>query len=126
MSEQLDAGTPQSFEGSLAQLQQIVRDLEEGRLGLELSLSRFEEGIGLLRSCFRILEQAEQRIEILTGQDAAGNPVTAPFDSTATFEGGEKPAKKPGRRRVPAKPDTTANDVTTDAESDAADAGGLF
>lgn len=102
-----DADPPQSFEGSLAQLQQIVHDLEEGQLGLEVSLSRFEAGIRLLHSCYRILEQAEQRIEILTGQDAAGNPVTAPFDATATFEGGEKPAKKPGRRRTPPKPEST-------------------
>src|ERR1700736_5503809 len=99
MSEQPEVGAPQSFESSLAQLQKIVQELEEGHLGLELSLSRFEEGIGLLRSCFRILEQAEQRIEILTGQDAAGNPVTSPFDATATFAGSEKPARKPGRRR---------------------------
>ena len=126
MSEQPDASAPQSFEGSLAQLQQIVRDLEEGQLGLEVSLSRFEEGIGLLRSCFRILEQAEQRIEILTGQDAAGNPVTAPFDSTATFEGGERPAKKPGRRRGASKPETTTNDLTPEGESDAPNEGGLF
>ena len=107
MPESPDDDASQSFEGSLAQLQQIVNDLEEGQLGLEVSLSRFEEGIRLLRSCYRILEQAEQRIEILTGQDAAGNPVTGPFDSTATFEGGEKPAKKPGRRRAGAKPESS-------------------
>ena len=119
------ADTPQTFEGSLSQLQQIVHDLEEGQLGLEVSLSRFEEGIRLLRSCFRILEQAEQRIEILTGQDAAGNPVTAPFDATATFEGGEKPAKKPGRRRTAAKPGPP-DDGGEPAETGEPEAGGLF
>ena len=111
MSEPLDVDGPQTFEGSLTHLQQIVHDLEEGQLGLEASLSRFEEGIRLLRSCYRILEQAEQRIEVLTGHDAAGNPVTAPFDATATFEGGEKPAKKPGRRRTVAKPDSPASET---------------
>ena len=127
MSEQPHVSAPQSFEGSLTQLQKIVQDLEEGQLGLEASLSRFEEGIGILRSCFRILEQAEQRIEILTGQDAAGNPVTAPFDATATFEGGEKPAKKPGRRRPAAKPDSTSGDNTSEDDGEAPQKeGGLF
>lgn len=94
-----------TFEEALSQLQQIVQELEDGSLGLEPSLARFEEGIRLLRNCYQILEQAEQKIEILTGQDSAGNPLTAPFDATATFEGSEKPAKKPGRRRTASKGD---------------------
>src|SRR6266436_2366150 len=94
---------PQTFECSLALLQQIVHELEEGNLGLETSLSRFEDGIRLLRSCYRILEEAEQKIEVLTGVDAEGNLVTELFDAKATFEAGEKPTKKPGRRRVPHK-----------------------
>jgi exodeoxyribonuclease VII small subunit len=126
MAEQPAADASQSFESSLAQLQQIVHDLEEGHLGLEVSLLRYEEGIRLLRGCFHILEQAEQRIEIVTGQDAAGNPVTGPFDSTATFEGGEKPAKKPGRRRGAAKTEPPANDGAPEAETDAPKEGGLF
>ena len=94
------AEPPRSFESALAVLQQIVHELEEGNLGLEASLARFEEGIHLLRSCHQILEQAEQRIEILTGTDAAGNPQLAPFDATATLEAGEKLAARPGRRRA--------------------------
>jgi exodeoxyribonuclease VII small subunit len=92
-----------SFEAALTNLQEIVHDLEEGDLGLEPSLARFEEGIRLLRNCYQILERAEEKIEMLTGQDASGNPVTVPFDATATFEGAEQPAKKPGRRRRSAK-----------------------
>jgi exodeoxyribonuclease VII small subunit len=109
MSEPMNDSAP-SFEGALAQLQQIVHDLEEGDLGLEPSLVRFEEGIKLLRNCYLILEHAEQKIEILTGQDAAGHPTTAPFDATATFEGAEKPAKKPGRRRTAPQGETSATD----------------
>lgn len=97
MSDASDA--PVTFEESLQQLQQIVRDLEDGALGLEPSLARFEQGIHLLRNCYTILERAEQRIEILTGFDAAGNPITAPFDATATMEIVEKPARKSTRRR---------------------------
>src|SRR5262249_24989278 len=90
---------PPCFEDSLAELQRIVHRLEEGNLGLETSLLQFQEGIRLLRNCYQILEQAEQKIEILTGADAAGNPVTEKFDASATFAGLEKPAKQPGRRR---------------------------
>lgn len=116
----------QTFESSLAQLQQIVHDLEEGQLGLETSLLRYEEGIRLLRGCFGILEQAEQRIEIVTGHDAAGNPVTGPFDATVTFEGGEKPAKKPGRRRGAAKSEPPADSGNGGDGRDDAKEGGLF
>jgi exodeoxyribonuclease VII small subunit len=91
---------PLTFEAALEQLQTIVHELEEGELGLEASLARFEEGVRLLRTCYVILEQAEQKIEILTGADAAGNPVTAPFDATATFDAPDKPARKPARRRA--------------------------
>jgi exodeoxyribonuclease VII small subunit len=124
MAEQLDVDAPQSFESSLAQLQQIVHELEEGQLGLEASLLRYEEGIRLLRGCFGILEQAEQRIEIVTGQDAAGNPVTGPFDAKATFEGGEMPAKKPGRRRGATKREPPAGGGPGDGDD--AKEGGLF
>jgi exodeoxyribonuclease VII small subunit len=126
MSESPNGKTPPTFEGSLAELQQIVQDLEEGKLGLEVSLSRFEEGIRLLRNCYQILEAAEQKIEILTGVDEAGTPVTAPFDASATFEGGDKPVKRPGRRRGTAKSDPAAEEVPPRAESTERDERGLF
>jgi exodeoxyribonuclease VII small subunit len=75
----------QSFEQALAALEQIVRDLEDGRLGLTESLARYEQGIKLLKNCYAQLEKAERRIELLTGVDAAGNAVVAPFDDTATL-----------------------------------------
>ena len=56
----------ESFEESLAELQSIVSELEDGSLGLEASLARFERGVGLLRACHVILESAEQKIETLT------------------------------------------------------------
>jgi exodeoxyribonuclease VII small subunit len=85
------------FEQSFAELQQIASDLEEGSLGLEESLKRYERGIVLLRQCYRTLEQAEQRIAILSGFDAAGNAVTAPFDASATVE--QTPTPSAGRRK---------------------------
>ncbi len=107
---------PQNFECSLALLQQIVHELEDGSLGLEASLARFEEGVRLLRSCHQILEQAEQRIEILTGVDTAGNPRLEPFDATATFDRSDARPAKPGRRRAGAKNDSPTPGQATAAE----------
>ena len=67
-----------SFEDSLTELQAIVADLEDGSLGLESSLARFERGVGLLHACYVILDSAEQKIEVLTQREA-----TAPSEGTS-------------------------------------------
>ena len=54
------------FEQSITELEEIVRQLEKGELTLENSLKQFEKGIGLARKCQEVLNQAEQKIEILT------------------------------------------------------------
>ena len=84
------------FEDALEQIQQIAHDLEDGSLGLEDSLKQFETGVRLIRQCHETLEQAEQRIRILTDVDAEGNPVLADFDATATLDKNKKSA---GRRK---------------------------
>src|SRR5260370_31068139 len=73
-----------SFEQSLAELERIVRDLEDGQLGLEQALGRYETGIGLLKRCYAQLREAEQRVLLLTGTDADGKPIVQPFDHPAT------------------------------------------
>ncbi|MCC7083601.1 MAG: exodeoxyribonuclease VII small subunit [Pirellulales bacterium] len=78
-----------SFEGALAELERIVNNLEDGKLDLAESLTRYEAGIKLLKQCFHLLENAERRIELLTGVDAAGNPITQPFDDQATIAANE-------------------------------------
>ncbi|HBN79440.1 MAG TPA: exodeoxyribonuclease VII small subunit [Planctomycetaceae bacterium] len=85
-----------SFEEALSDLQTIVGQLEEGELGLEESLEQYEKGTGLLRHCFSVLKNAEQRIELLTGEDAEGNLETEPFDASATLDQREQSA---GRRK---------------------------
>jgi exodeoxyribonuclease VII small subunit len=107
------ADEPLSFEQALTELQQVVDELEEGSVGLEESMRRFERGTALLRHCYGLLEHAEQRIEILTGRDAAGNVETAPFDASATHESA---APKAGRRirKMPAKPRPAAPLEETD------------
>ena len=63
-----EASDDLSLEGSLAELERIVRALEEGDLTLEESLKAFERGVSLVRRCNSLLDGAEQRIEILTGE----------------------------------------------------------
>jgi exodeoxyribonuclease VII small subunit len=98
------------FEAALAELETIARELEDGTIGLEESLARFEQGVGLLRHCYGILDSAEKRIAVLTGVDAEGNPVLEPFDDSATAEQGTA-----GRRKSRAKPsDGDAEDAVPD------------
>lgn len=54
------------FEAALAELDTLVRKLEEGDLPLEQSLALYERGVQLSRFCHARLEEAEKRIEILT------------------------------------------------------------
>lgn len=96
---------PASFEDSLAELQQIVDELESGSPGLEDALQQFERGASLLRHCYGLLESAEKRIEILTGQSADGEPETAPFDASATHEPSKSKAGRRSRSRA-AEPDS--------------------
>lgn len=79
-----DASPPQSFEQALAELDQIVHELEEGRIGLEESLARYERGVGLIKYCRQILSQAAQRIQKLAGVDDSGAPILTPFDAAET------------------------------------------
>ena len=73
----------ESFEESLTELQSIVSELEDGSLGLEASLARFERGVGLLRKCHVILDSAEQKIETLTRFNDAAQPIAARLESAA-------------------------------------------
>ena len=54
------------FEAAVAELESIVKKLEEGDLPLEQSLALYERGVQLSRFCHGRLEDAERRIDILT------------------------------------------------------------
>ena len=51
-----------TFEEALARLEAIADDIERGKIGLEESITRYEEGMKLVHRCREILAQAEQRI----------------------------------------------------------------
>ena len=73
------AGKKQSFEQSLARLEEIVRHLEKGDLPLSDSLALFEEGTGLLADCSRMLDEAEQKVVKLR-KGADRQPEELPFE----------------------------------------------
>ena len=68
MSDPRDDTSIKDFESALAELETIVKTLEQGDLTLEQSLERFERGIALSRFCHTRLEHAERRVELLTEQ----------------------------------------------------------
>jgi len=57
--------TIKDFEAAIAELESIVKKLEEGDLPLETSLTLYERGVQLSRFCHSRLEEAERRIEVL-------------------------------------------------------------
>jgi exodeoxyribonuclease VII small subunit len=60
------SATIKDFESAIAELETIVKQLEEGDLALERSLALFERGVELSRYCHDQLGAAQRRIEILT------------------------------------------------------------
>lgn len=55
-----------SFESQLTELEAIVSAMEQGDLPLEEALKQFEQGVKLTKNCQQMLEQARQRIQVLS------------------------------------------------------------
>jgi exodeoxyribonuclease VII small subunit len=55
----------EKFEDHLRQVEEAVKALEGGKLGLEESIDKYETGMKALRQCYAILEQAEKKIQLL-------------------------------------------------------------
>ena len=58
--------TIKDFESALAELDSIVKKMEEGDQTLERSMELYERGLQLSRFCHSKLEEAERRVELLT------------------------------------------------------------
>ncbi len=54
------------FESALERLEEIIKGLESGNIGLDDSLKLYEEGIGLVRFAGEKLKAAQQKVELLT------------------------------------------------------------
>ena len=67
-----------TFEESMARLEQIVRAMERGDVALEESLMLFQEGTELVRSCGKLLDEAQLQVKkIMVASD--GSPVEEDF-----------------------------------------------
>ena len=67
-----------TFEESMNRLEQIVRAMERGDVPLEESLKLFQEGTELVRTCGKLLEEAQLQVKkIMTAPD--GSPVEEEF-----------------------------------------------
>ena len=69
-----------TFEDAMSQLEAIVARLEDGGESLEKSLGDYARATELMKVCHAKLEQAERKIEMLSGVDADGNPVLERVD----------------------------------------------
>ena len=69
-----------TFEESIIRLEEILKQLEGDKVDLKTALSQYEEGVRLLKNCHEILESARQKIDILRGVGADGEPVVEPLD----------------------------------------------
>ena len=68
----------QTFESSMQRLEQIVRAMERGDVPLEESLKLFQEGTELVRSCGKLLDDAQMQVtKIVTASD--GSPAEEAF-----------------------------------------------
>jgi exodeoxyribonuclease VII small subunit len=90
---------PANFESAMKRLEEIVEQMEEGDLPLEELIVRYEEGMKLVKVCQDRLASAEQKIEIIT-RNNAGKPVVkdfepAPVAAAAPREGKSEPKGEP-------------------------------
>lgn len=56
---------PLNLEDSLGEITKVIEEMEKSNLSLEQSLERFERGITLIKHCQLILQEAEQKVQIL-------------------------------------------------------------
>ena len=69
-----------TFEASMKRLEEIVATLETGEAPLDTLLALYEEGAGLIKSCNKMLDTAEQTVVRLSkGEDGA--PQETPFEA---------------------------------------------
>ena len=81
-SSKRNLSPPKTFEEALAELEQILAEIEGGELGLEESLLRYERGNFLIQHCRGVLNTAEKQIELLS-RGADGDLQATPLPQDA-------------------------------------------
>lgn len=106
--ESASADSELPFEEALAQLEELVGEMESDQMPLDALIRNYEKGTSLFQVCEKRLDEAEGRIEIIR-KNRSGEAVVEPFDSS------EAPLPEP----------STATDAETDDE-ESSDNGELF
>jgi exodeoxyribonuclease VII small subunit len=83
----------QNFEAAMDRLEEIVEQMESGKMLLEELIVRYEEGMKLVKVCQERLASAEQRIEIIT-RNNAGKPIVKDFEPPVEKERAAKSNEK--------------------------------
>jgi exodeoxyribonuclease VII small subunit len=132
-----------SFEQSLAELEEIVAQLEAGEKPLDESLALYEKGVAALKRCHAMLDKAEKRIRLLvkgadggpmlreTGAPAPGKGVGEDEGGAATPSASDTGTPPPARKRsgrpgADAKPAARGNAGPAADAGDASAGGSLF
>ena len=68
-----------NFEEQIEELESIIKELEAGKLNLDESVEKFEEGMKISKECSKMLEDAERKITILLNKD--GNVEEEDFET---------------------------------------------
>lgn len=75
-----------TFEQAMAQLERIIHDIETGEVGLEESITRYEQGAKLITYCRSVLDRAEKKIREL-GVSEGGELESLEEDETTDERG---------------------------------------
>ena len=70
------AKTQKSFEDKLNMLEDIISKLENGDAPLEECISLYEKGITLSKDCIKILDEAEQKVKIISDKEKNNGDVS--------------------------------------------------
>lgn len=77
------AGVPASFEQAMAELEQLVAQMEAGELPLEASVAAYKRGSELVKYCAVQLDKVESQVKVLEGD------MLKPFATDAAAEAEE-------------------------------------
>jgi exodeoxyribonuclease VII small subunit len=59
------------LETALIEINTLIEQMEHGELSLEQSLEKFERGVSLIKHCQKVLQDAEQKVQILMQNGSA-------------------------------------------------------
>jgi exodeoxyribonuclease VII small subunit len=74
------AESPATFEEAMAELQQLVTQMEAGELALEASIAAYKRGSELVKYCLAQLDKVDNQVKVLEGEML--KPFAADADET--------------------------------------------